>query len=690
MGNYPYQPIKVESETRLLKLAPKASPDDTTIICTLVHVDLDAPPPFEALSYVWKNSIIGPLNDADPDMETYAWPMALGIGPPTRVIKASFRELSTHPELQSALWMTGFPRQKETIIIDGAKVEVGGELYTALKRLRPLWTDTDYGNGICVWIDALCINQNDIEERSKHVKQMGKIYSKAKKVRIWLGEEATDADRLAFEALDQLGGFFSELHDSGSMSNDSTVRQRFGMSERIQQLNWNCLSSLLNRAWFRRTWVIQEIALASSATMHLGRYNCDWGILSGIIHLLRSLDLDQNLWAYTEFTADVTLGLMNTLRSAEEHGKRLPLLTILQDSRSFNCTVEHDKVYSIINLAEDARLYPAPDYALSAEDVFKEFVMTQIHQTSSLNILYHCSKPSTASKLVLPSWVPDWTKECHHTPLYLSSLQCKNIGLSAPSFRFSTNPDTLIVRGRIKDTIQNVDHIRNIPRNPRKEAEPIGTVPDPHTGDDTKLWAGPDLNAEKHKDWILEHMQNLRDWVANVMSIAFPDQVISPEVFEALWRTFVCNQTLEGEIPPQAWGIQFSRFVSGTHRLDDDDGAWMEGVLRRPRELSRTWDLTERFETQYKQGLVDYMEFVKTNGMWCYNRRFFKTKHGDFGWGPSGVMEGDVLANINGMGFPLMLRPVSMGYEVIGDCYVHGIMLGEGVGIDEAGDIHLI
>lgn len=50
------------------------------------------------------------------------------------------------------------------------------------------------------WVDAV-YSQDDIEERNKHVKSMGRIYANAKRVMIWLGDEVSDSERAAFKAI---------------------------------------------------------------------------------------------------------------------------------------------------------------------------------------------------------------------------------------------------------------------------------------------------------------------------------------------------------------------------------------------------------------------------------------------------------------------------------------------------------
>ncbi|KAF6810894.1 het domain protein, partial [Colletotrichum plurivorum] len=126
-----YEPLPPNIEsTRFLRIAPAAR-DTDPVVCSLVQILLAERPRFAALSYMWG------------------------------------------PELPT-----------ETVRVNGRQFEVRKNLAGALRCLRRQMAGMSVG---LFWIDSLCINQADVEERSRQVRMMGQIYLRAQEVVVWLG-----------------------------------------------------------------------------------------------------------------------------------------------------------------------------------------------------------------------------------------------------------------------------------------------------------------------------------------------------------------------------------------------------------------------------------------------------------------------------------------------------------------------
>lgn len=168
---YTYQSLsKDPDEIRLLWLMPSSTSGGLEI--EIINVSFSAPPAYEALSYAWGSS--------------------------ERPYRATVRTSSDTPHRTQLTQ----PFSNE----EGASVQPAQSSYLAISHNLSIALQhiTLSEQPRCLWIDAICINQDDIPERSEQVKKMASIYSRAQQVILWLGEES-DQSTLAFKTLSKLG-----------------------------------------------------------------------------------------------------------------------------------------------------------------------------------------------------------------------------------------------------------------------------------------------------------------------------------------------------------------------------------------------------------------------------------------------------------------------------------------------------
>jgi hypothetical protein len=372
------------------------------------------------------------------------------------------------------------------------------------------------------------------------------------------------------------------------------------------------------------------------------------------------MDADIFLWSHGELTATETVGMMDYLRSTRinKNPSQAPLLLeILRDSRRFKCTLPSDKIYGVLGLASDSSF--SIDYTLSASEVYKRFAMSYLRDRSSLDTLYCCAKSPRQSKLTLPSWVTDWTQPCYHEPFRLRNYPSKATGDSQPKLAISNDTNTLSILGKSLDTIAAIEHIRRIPRNTS-----------PFYKEGLGFW------ASRHEAWANDIAAHTRAWFANIPKIAFPDGLCTPQSYEALWRTFVCNKTADNEPPPEEWSQKFADFLTSTALPHEEFLGELRREQRAPNYDLRRVGGEDPFLGWWKR-LTPYR---KAYGAWCYNRRFFRSEEGRFGWAPGEAKVGDEVCILYGGDVPFVLRGNGEGgHEVIGDAYLHGFMDGEGM-----------
>jgi hypothetical protein len=186
-----YQRLNTD-QFRILVLLPASSQDDT-IRCHLVKAEFAKTSSYEALSYVW------------------------GTEPPFHEIEVNDLKFSIRPNL-----------------------------FYVLRRLRSSIKP------LALWVDSICINQEDDKEKNEQITKMAQIYQNACSVCIWLGEE----DPLATIAID----FIPKLLDTTFFLNPEW-RNDYG---------FHALAKLLDRAWFCRGWVLQEAAFAQNSILLCG------------------------------------------------------------------------------------------------------------------------------------------------------------------------------------------------------------------------------------------------------------------------------------------------------------------------------------------------------------------------------------------------------------------------------------
>ncbi|KAI0136394.1 heterokaryon incompatibility protein-domain-containing protein [Xylariales sp. AK1849] len=166
---------------------------------------------------------------------------------------------STLQEYEALSWCWGSgPKDYAINITRGHnvyKMAVSRDLALALKYLRLR------NKARVLWIDAICIDQSNIRERNHQVQIMSLIYTRARQVCIWLGEDDDDSN-LAIRFIKK---------DILKFENFDSV-----CSNKQNADNWRALLMLMQRPWFSRRWVVQEIALSQGATVHCGPENIQW------------------------------------------------------------------------------------------------------------------------------------------------------------------------------------------------------------------------------------------------------------------------------------------------------------------------------------------------------------------------------------------------------------------------------
>ncbi|KAL5590981.1 hypothetical protein FOBRF1_014538 [Fusarium oxysporum] len=265
------------------------------------------------------------------------------------LISSDGMEHPTPYEAVSYTWAKGNgKREKDHAIFIGSRwdiLPITENCFDALQNCR--LDDQDRR----LWVDAICINQSNISERTHQVGMMRYIYSTASRVLIYLG-----------------------IGDSGSSSE---------ITDDPEILSGN--------QYFSRIWVVQEIASAKQALVLYDRKAMHWGFFHGNLQRLSSKRWMQNFGSPRQID--------------DAHG----FLTLLGDTRDCNASDPRDKIFALLGLWKKQ---VDPDYTLSPQAVYTGLASTLV-MDERWEVVAQLLDMAThgRSMLGLPSWVPDWSEK---------------------------------------------------------------------------------------------------------------------------------------------------------------------------------------------------------------------------------------------------------------------------------------
>jgi hypothetical protein len=169
-------------------------------------------------------------------------------------------ELQSAPTYEALSYTWGALVFDHEITCNDLPLRVTANLYEALHYLRQ--SDVER----IMWIDAVCIDQTNLPERTAQVRMMKDIYSKSDHTVIWLGKE-TNEDEAAFAVLERFRKLFAE-HGQLDIGPMETIAYRLPLPEEDSR-NWTALVKLFQKPWFERIWVVQEAVVRLAATVFL-------------------------------------------------------------------------------------------------------------------------------------------------------------------------------------------------------------------------------------------------------------------------------------------------------------------------------------------------------------------------------------------------------------------------------------
>lgn len=589
----------------------------------------------------------------------------------------------------TALSYTWGPLSKVPIWVNGEVLHVTENLLIALRWLREHSQPSRF-----LWIDAVCINQKDLDEKSAQVGMMGQIYKSASEVLVWLGP-AHEAQLKTIIAI----GTAAEAAGVWTVEKETFTERHRPIRELMDDLkaNWipgqpkkyphnvngfnpeRIFLGVLQSAWFTRTWVLQEVALGAKATLCSG---CTTTPFEVLITALKLLDLWLT-WKPSDLSSTAaTLKFRQATRERnktvmDEALKNMRFVFVQPPSVTFrrffnedrgpftlfqclyitfvmsgpemeiHATDPRDRIYSLLDISNDAAdvLHIKPNYHKTVHKVFTELARALL-RIGHWQILQLCRGRRLTG---LPSWVPDWTApvvgpwNMHPNfqasgPWFGQGLQMSPCSLDAPQLVLeAVNVGVVEKRGTTWSGVP-----RQYVNSGSIEATKLRFIEVESFLRESSIYRDEDISEPL---WRIP-ISNYETETQSGARIASDFSRRGHESVRAMINRYFASLPLPPSKSPydlQLWGVEAA---NGGNRPGEDDWSPYHQRMR---------------------ALVDSCPVLLSNGL--------------VGLGPSSCEVGDMVVIPLGSPVPFVVRPDKNGgyrdYHLIGEAYVHNIMNGE-------------
>jgi hypothetical protein len=535
---------------------------------------------------------------------------------------------SSAPGYEALSYTWGSPMIRKRIYLNGQLFQINENLFQALTHLR----SCTRGDSVTLWIDAVCINQEDASERNHQVNKMRLIYQRATRVRIWLGL----GNSLSSSA-------FALARDLAKAVEVHREYESFNDPRRVSQ--FSAFQVLLHKEYWERVWVIQEVNAAKEAEVMCGIETISWkDLLTAQNAIVGNRDACWNLVMgnpqMDTFATDVFYEGPRSLMIPEGDG-----LPTLFEALRWYCTKEstqpEDRIYGLLGVTtagNDEQFIL--DYSRGARQIYIDAAVYIIQSTGLLDIIC-LMQPHPDSRL--PSWVPDWVNGNPTWPLndwtdsFTASAETNAV------VSFTQNGSVISAQGLFITKITQTGSVLSLSNNE------------------------PDAD-----DGISKLVKKFHEWR---MLIPYHGPMNQGTLLETFCQTFLSGgirEKLEPFLPrhPYAWTAEtmlglFAQ-LSTRYIPQSEIGSQLLALAFSANSLAPV-DQLEAWARVILLGLRGVLD----------GRRFVITSNDTLGMVSQLAEVGDCLCVLLGCSVPVVLRPVRGGYKFLGNAYLENYMFGE-------------
>ncbi|KAI0552265.1 heterokaryon incompatibility protein-domain-containing protein [Xylaria curta] len=567
---YQYQRLSSPSEFRVLELFPSTA--DEPVSYRLHTANWKAPPAYEAVSYAW-----------------------------------------------------GDGSHRYPVICDGLQHMISLNLRDGLIAMRLK------DRSRMLWVDSICIDQRNTEERGQQVSHMRSIYEGASRVLVWLGPEVEFQGEKAITAMKEITSACLKREDK-DMDETSlkSVDELWDVlpTKRLDGLRcdnpetWKALAWLFSRPWFSRLWVIQEVNSNEDVRLLCGGFQVSWdAAVVTASYILRNATIHRH-WGFPESNYSNAYYMRRRFWL-----QRVSLPSLLNWGRSFKASEQLDRVYALMGMPSftKMRIPWKADYSKSKQMLYEDVATKCIREMKDLRVLTY-SQHSQEDKS-FPSWVPQWDREALYEPINdsLTKVHWNASGDKGLPADTEIAAGVLRVNGVVFDVVESV--------------RPLGDA----------TWSHRQLDHPAHQFWERQRRE----------SKTYPTGETNLEAFSFTMTAGLGHDLRKALETRESFNADFAAYLSQLLRQSAHNPTAYRSVIAAGK--GGNWS--------------HYDDLVHRK---CGNRALLVTKRGYLGLGPA-CQVGDYVCILRGGEVPFILRPTNGHFRLVGDAYIHGIMEGEGM-----------
>jgi hypothetical protein len=639
-----------------------------------------------------------------------------------------------YPSYKALSYTWGDNTETRYIYINGKRLKITLSLAIALSHLKPK------SESLKIWIDQICINQEDNKEKSEQVGIMGRIYRNTEEALVWLGPAADGSDAL-MDMFNKLGAFagefdlpgyyqgnYAELQDIEMEVNPQdpkTIEYHTFCDSIVPELTHALFASLMafyKRPWFNRAWVVQEFSLPPRVTFVCGHKTIGAEILMVVWQMMTITMFPKIIRASSNDRTTITLletisdmdpltpyFLSRRRRKAGDKGL-IPsegLYKTLQRTyveQSVQATQGCDMVYGLLGLVNDAKqLGISADYSEKNQQLQTALTYTRtaraIISSGKVDLLVFAQHQK--KDITLPSWVPDWRSQLRQSFADNDGQEQVDFATLAISRHLDKNgmlpswvPDW---RSDLRRSFAWLRVEENGPLFHACADQPLELC---HGNDDRVLTlkgykvdeieevGGPWTGGSRVLDGTsarFPHEEYL-NYLAQIRQMCLLSKAKGTDIYpnsdrrdEAIWRIPV------GDIDQD--DNYFPIRASQSCKLKYDHCVAELELIVQVHSMSSVEEYRTRAAEVMAMGQMEVAgtnvrgntgALYRTRMQELKGKRPFLSHIGYVGMGPSYMRHGDIIVVLSGASLPFIVRPLGEDrFRFLGECYCDGVMDGE-------------